>query len=190
MNDLIAGTVQELRFLLRGPGVVGRHQHDPPCAERIERVADRGRGGESARRAAAPERGEHALLAIQSLAHRVRGAMERHHVALRVGQRSRGVLDARQELIERHMMRTGHAQPRHVRLHPGRDVAHHLLLDHPVRRRNDQADAPRSGHASFPWRMIWSENPPPLFGIMRAASRGCRRARAAAAPRRRRTAAP
>ena len=46
---------------------------------------------------------------------------------LRVGQCDGCVTDVGQELIERHVMCAGHAQPRHVRLHARRHVPHHLL---------------------------------------------------------------
>ena len=72
--------------------------------------------------------------------------MEGDHIAARVDQRARGLLDAGQEVIDGEMVGAGHAQARDMHLHAGRKGLHHLLLDHPVRGRNDEADARGHGH--------------------------------------------
>src|SRR5262249_32851540 len=62
------------------------------------------------------------------------------HVAPGVGQGPRRLLDARQQLVERDVMRPGHAQPRDMERDIRREEARHLLLDHAVGGGNDQAD--------------------------------------------------
>jgi hypothetical protein len=81
------------------------------------------------------------VLAAQAFSHGIGGAVKRDDVAARIDQRRRRFDNPRQEFVDADAMRAGHAQPRHVRGHARRHVPHHLLLHHPVRRRNDQSDA-------------------------------------------------
>ena len=147
-QHLVAGCVQELGLLFGHVRAVGRQQHDAAGAYRVKAGADCRRGRGRMRRAAAGDGIEQALFALEPLGCRVGGAMKRNDIAARVDQSAGRLFDTGQEFVERQMMRARHAQPHHVGLHAGRHVPHHLLLDHPVRGRDDQSDAGR--HAGAP----------------------------------------
>jgi len=106
---LIAGFLQEFRFVIGGRLIVRRDEHHLARAERIEGAAHRGRRGGRLRGAGACHGAEDALLAASPLLHGIGCAMEGDHPAARIGQRLRGLLDARQYGIERSAIWTGHA---------------------------------------------------------------------------------
>jgi hypothetical protein len=70
--------------------------------------------------------------------------MKGDDVAPGVDQRAGSLLDAAQQIVEYETVGAGHAQARDMGGHACGKRARHLLLDHPVRGRNDQPD-PR-GH--------------------------------------------
>ena len=88
------------------------------------------------------------FLAVPALLHRIRRAMERNDLATGVDQRAGGLLDLRHQLVERTLAVAGHAQARDMRAHAGREGMDHLVFDHAVRGRNDEADA--RGHGVIP----------------------------------------